>query len=57
MLPKKVPVVKRRLRVINAGDDNLVRVLLTVETVEDIGHVKKIQPSKQIKTGALINSP
>ncbi|HHW40275.1 MAG TPA: sporulation protein YqfD [Syntrophomonadaceae bacterium] len=45
-LPAGVPVVRRYLKLVNDGDANLVRVVLTVETVEDIGISRKLQPKQ-----------
>ncbi len=45
-LPPGVPVARRYLKLVDACDANLVRVVLTVETVEDIGISRKLQPKQ-----------
>jgi similar to stage IV sporulation protein len=44
LLPADVAVVKQQVRLLEAGDDNLVRVLLTCETVEDLARVSPLNP-------------
>lgn len=46
-IPSGAKLVKRQYRVLGSGDDNPVQVVLTVETRESIGVVRKFRPQTQ----------
>lgn len=47
-LPGTVKVAKQQSRVVDAGDPDLVRVVLTVETIEDIGVSRQFRPPAEV---------
>lgn len=49
LLPAHVPLAKRQLRVLQGGAEDLVRVVVTAEVVEDIGEPKAFQPLKNLR--------
>lgn len=49
LLPANAPVTRRYLRPVDSGDANLVAVVLTVETVEEIGMTRKLRPGQGMK--------